>query len=307
MIIALLLPVLVALPLSSPSDIPTNSSSFDFHNSSSLDIYNGSSFDFLNSYSLDYHNNSSLDFPNSTFLDVRNSSFLEVHNSSFFDVQNSSFFDVQNSSLLDVQCEGNVTLVLDLDSSTNETRCVDDKWNASTSDSSTSVSSVVWPLKREAVVEGELVLGGLMMVHERGPGVKEGGSAEGWWCGPVMPQGGVQAVEAMLYTLDVLRGNFLPGVQLGALILDDCDSDTYGLEMAVDFIKGECLTMQCYQFSFLEHSSTRIYFSHPEISPGDNEGFPCPKRLNIVMFSSFSNASILAFFVSATVKSKANK
>ncbi|XP_071446850.1 uncharacterized protein [Hetaerina americana] len=113
---------------------------------------------------------------------------------------------------------------------------------------------VAWPVKREAVVEGELVLGGLMMVHERGSGGKEG--EKGWWCGPVMPQGGVQAVEAMLYTLDVLRGlphpqsgpaivarrpeGFLPGVALGAHILDDCDSDTYGLEMAVDFIKGEC-------------------------------------------------------------------
>ncbi|XP_071445912.1 metabotropic glutamate receptor 2-like [Hetaerina americana] len=113
------------------------------------------------------------------------------------------------------------------------------------------VESLTWPVKREAVVEGELVLGGLMMVHERGSGGKEG--EKGWWCGPVMPQGGVQAVEAMLYTLDVLRGvthpkhgvrsriygkSFLPGVALGAHILDDCDSDTYGLEMAVDFIKG---------------------------------------------------------------------
>ncbi|XP_046389805.1 metabotropic glutamate receptor 2-like isoform X2 [Ischnura elegans] len=114
------------------------------------------------------------------------------------------------------------------------------------------VEPLVWPVKREAVVEGELVLGGLMMVHERGSGGKEG--EKGWWCGPVMPQGGVQAVEAMLYTLDVLRGvphpkrprgrfppasgSFLPGISLGAHILDDCDSDTYGLEMAVDFIKG---------------------------------------------------------------------
>jgi len=30
----------------------------------------------------------------------------------------------------------------------------------------------------------------------------------------------------------------VPGVKIGAHILDDCDKDTYGLEMAVDFIKG---------------------------------------------------------------------
>ncbi|XP_046587900.1 uncharacterized protein LOC124293037 [Neodiprion lecontei] len=89
-----------------------------------------------------------------------------------------------------------------------------------------------WPIKHSAVVEGDLVLGGLMMVHEREDSVT---------CGPVMPQGGVQALEAMLYTLDRLNSNggILPGVKIGAHILDDCDKDTYGLEMAVDFIKGE--------------------------------------------------------------------
>jgi metabotropic X receptor len=88
-----------------------------------------------------------------------------------------------------------------------------------------------WPVKLEAVVEGDLVLGGLMMVHER---------EDFHTCGPVMPQGGVQALEAMLYTLDKLNdAKIIPGVKIGAHILDDCDKDTYGLEMAVDFIKGE--------------------------------------------------------------------
>lgn len=88
-----------------------------------------------------------------------------------------------------------------------------------------------WPIKREAVIEGDLVLGGLMMVHER---------SENMTCGPVMPQGGVQALETMLYTLDIINHNLklIPGVLIGAHVLDDCDRDTYGLEMAVDFIKG---------------------------------------------------------------------
>ena len=89
-----------------------------------------------------------------------------------------------------------------------------------------------WPTKMAAVVEGDLVLGGLMMVHER---------EDTNTCGPIMPQGGVQALEAMLYTLDVINADktMLPGITLGAHILDDCDKDTYGLEMAVDFIKGK--------------------------------------------------------------------
>ncbi|GFG30704.1 hypothetical protein Cfor_05171, partial [Coptotermes formosanus] len=87
-----------------------------------------------------------------------------------------------------------------------------------------------WPVKREAVVEGDLVLGGLMMVHER---------QDNTTCGPIMPQGGIQALETMLYTLDVLNRDLkmIPNVTIGAHILDDCDKDTYGLEMAVDFIK----------------------------------------------------------------------
>nr|XP_024218769.1 metabotropic glutamate receptor 2-like [Halyomorpha halys] len=87
---------------------------------------------------------------------------------------------------------------------------------------------IAWPVKREAVVEGDVVLGGLMMVHER---------EDTRTCGPVMPQGGIQAVETMLYTLDKINAMRLP-FTIGAHILDDCDKDTYGLEMAVDFIKG---------------------------------------------------------------------
>lgn len=93
-----------------------------------------------------------------------------------------------------------------------------------------------WPVKHSAVVEGDLVLGGLMMVHEREDTIT---------CGPVMPQGGVQALEAMLYTLDTLNDRgIVPGVKIGAHILDDCDKDTYGLEMAVDFIKGTYVYMR---------------------------------------------------------------
>ncbi|KNC33680.1 hypothetical protein FF38_08737 [Lucilia cuprina] len=88
-----------------------------------------------------------------------------------------------------------------------------------------------WPVKREAVVEGDVILGGLMMVHSREDTIT---------CGPIMPQGGIQALEAMLYTIDRINEmDLLPNITLGAHILDDCDKDSYGLEMAVDFIKGK--------------------------------------------------------------------
>lgn len=80
-------------------------------------------------------------------------------------------------------------------------------------------------------MEGDINLGGLMMVHERQDDIT---------CGPIMPQGGIQALETMMYTIDVINPLLKRevGFSLGAHILDDCDKDTYGLEQAVAFIKG---------------------------------------------------------------------
>ncbi|XP_069176635.1 metabotropic glutamate receptor 2-like [Procambarus clarkii] len=90
--------------------------------------------------------------------------------------------------------------------------------------------NITWPARKVVAIEGHIMLGGLMMVHERHHDMV---------CGPIMPQGGVQALEAMLYTLDFINDqeDFIPGVRIGTHILDDCDKDTYGLEQAVDFIK----------------------------------------------------------------------
>jgi len=91
-----------------------------------------------------------------------------------------------------------------------------------------------WP-RRElaATVDGEIILGALHMVHER---------SEEQTCGPIMSQGGVQALETMLFTLDYINSSpdILPHVALGMLAKDDCDRDIYGLEQAVDFIRGKC-------------------------------------------------------------------
>lgn len=87
-----------------------------------------------------------------------------------------------------------------------------------------------WPLKRVAQMHGDIILGGLMMVHERDDRLI---------CGKIMPQGGIQALECMLFTIDYInKHQILPGIKIGAYVLDDCDKDTYGLEQAVDFIKG---------------------------------------------------------------------
>lgn len=153
------------------------------------------------------------------------------------DDANTNVSDVSSTELINSQkrhgANGNETVwAIDLFSQRNsdqdvfENITIENVVDASAGD----VPSDQWPVKHNAVVEGDLVLGGLMMVHEREDTIT---------CGRVMPQGGIQALEAMLYTLDALNDReIVPGVKIGAHILDDCDKDTYGLEMAVDFIKG---------------------------------------------------------------------
>ncbi|XP_071522284.1 metabotropic glutamate receptor 6-like [Panulirus ornatus] len=108
-----------------------------------------------------------------------------------------------------------------------------------------------WPTKKVVATEGHIMLGGLMMVHERHNDIV---------CGPIMPQGGVQALEAMLYTLDFINDevDFIPGVTLGAHILDDCDKDTYGLEQAVDFIKGSISNIDDGEYKCRDGSSPEV-------------------------------------------------
>jgi len=107
-----------------------------------------------------------------------------------------------------------------------------------------------WPRRElSANIEGHIVLGALHMVHER---------SEEYTCGPIMSQGGIQALETMLYTLDKINANphILPSITLGMLAKDDCDRDIYGLEQAVDFIRGKLfLTV----FGFIKTYFVNVY------------------------------------------------
>lgn len=78
--------------------------------------------------------------------------------------------------------------------------------------------------RREIRIEGDLVLGGLFPVHEKGAGMEE--------CGRVNEDRGIQRLEAMLFAIDRINSDstLLPGVSLGVHILDTCSRDTYALE-----------------------------------------------------------------------------
>uniref|UniRef100_A0A8D2Q682 Metabotropic glutamate receptor 3 n=1 Tax=Varanus komodoensis TaxID=61221 RepID=A0A8D2Q682_VARKO len=85
---------------------------------------------------------------------------------------------------------------------------------------------------KEISLEGDLVIGGLFPVHEKGGPTEE--------CGKINEHRGIQRLEAMLFALDEINKNpqILPGITLGAHILDTCSKDTYALEQSLDFVRA---------------------------------------------------------------------
>uniref|UniRef100_A0A669R0J8 Glutamate metabotropic receptor 2 n=1 Tax=Phasianus colchicus TaxID=9054 RepID=A0A669R0J8_PHACC len=92
--------------------------------------------------------------------------------------------------------------------------------------------SLLWVIKKEISTEGDLVIGGLFPIHEKGVGSED--------CGKINEHRGIQRLEAMLFALDEINKDpsILPGVRLGAHILDTCSKDTYALEQSLDFVRA---------------------------------------------------------------------
>lgn len=67
---------------------------------------------------------------------------------------------------------------------------------------------------RQILVPGDIVLGGLFPIHEAGLNATQ--------CGRIKADQGVQRMVAMLYALEAVNNdpNILPGIRLGAQILD---------------------------------------------------------------------------------------
>ncbi|TVK90534.1 Metabotropic glutamate receptor 2 [Bagarius yarrelli] len=86
--------------------------------------------------------------------------------------------------------------------------------------------------KKEIIIEGDLVIGGLFPVHQKGEGAED--------CGRINAQRGIQRLEAMLLALDEINkdNQILPGIKLGAHILDTCSKDTYALEQSLEFVRA---------------------------------------------------------------------
>lgn len=93
-------------------------------------------------------------------------------------------------------------------------------------------------------VPGDIILGGLFPVHEKGD--------ERTPCGPLVYHRGMQRLEAMMFAIDLINKDpkILPKVRLGVHILDTCSRDTYALNQSLQFVRAslnniDSATLEC--------------------------------------------------------------
>jgi len=94
-------------------------------------------------------------------------------------------------------------------------------------------------ISRSAHRAGNVTLGGLFPVHEYGSPREP--------CGAISEFRGIQRLEAMLFAIEQINNDkhLLPGIELGALILDTCSDDNYALEQSLGFVLSRLTSSSC--------------------------------------------------------------
>lgn len=126
--------------------------------------------------------------------------------------------------------------------------------------------------KKEITLEGDLMIGGLFPVHQKGEGAED--------CGKINAQRGIQRLEAMLLALDEINKDehILPGLRLGAHILDTCSKDTYALEQSLEFVRASLTKVDDSEYTCPDGS----YAIHDDV----------PLAISGVIGGSYSDVSI---------------
>ncbi|KAJ8347824.1 hypothetical protein SKAU_G00264130 [Synaphobranchus kaupii] len=90
-----------------------------------------------------------------------------------------------------------------------------------------------------AHVPGDIIIGALFSVHHQPPADK----VHERKCGAVREQYGIQRVEAMLHTLDLINTDteILPNITLGCEIRDSCWHSAVALEQSIEFIRDSLI------------------------------------------------------------------
>ena len=116
------------------------------------------------------------------------------------------------------------------------------------------------------------MIGGLFPVHQKGEGAED--------CGKINAQRGIQRLEAMLLALDEINKDerILPGIKLGAHILDTCSKDTYALEQSLEFVRASLTKVDDSEYTCPDGS----YAIHDDV----------PLAISGVIGGSYSDVSI---------------
>ncbi|XP_054745960.1 metabotropic glutamate receptor-like [Anastrepha obliqua] len=118
----------------------------------------------------------------------------------------------------------------------------------------TMVTSTAKPSSQEMVsvnLPGDIILGGLFPVHEKGEGAP---------CGPRIYNRGVHRLEAMLYAIDRVNNDtsLLPDITLGVHILDTCSRDTYALNQSLQFVRSSLNNLDTSAFECSDDSMPHL-------------------------------------------------
>lgn len=135
---------------------------------------------------------------------------------------------------------------------------------------STNTSNAPAPIS--ASIEGDVMLGGLFPVHQKGEGDIP--------CGMINADRGIQRVEAMLFTLDRINQDrsLLNGIKLGTTIFDTCARGTYALEQSLEYIRASFSSLDASEFVCSDGSEAEAKYE--------------PKTVAGVIGGSYSSVSI---------------
>lgn len=98
---------------------------------------------------------------------------------------------------------------------------------------------------------GDIILGGLFPVHEKGDHTP---------CGPTVYNRGVQRLEAMLYAVERVNRDptILPNITIGVHILDTCSRDTYALNQSLQFVRSSLNNLDTSAFECADRSVPKL-------------------------------------------------
>ena len=118
------------------------------------------------------------------------------------------------------------------------------------SDSPANASSALGKKAEITDPKGDIILGGLFPVHQKG---------EDKPCGSINTDRGVERLEAMLFTIDQInnRSDILKGIRLGASIFDTCGRATYALEESLEFIRASITSLDPAEFQCVDGSTAK--------------------------------------------------